>query len=315
VSALSSKNRVGSGAGATEINVMARLGPLALLCLLAVYVIWGSTYFAMRVALEGVPPMGMAATRFIVAGLLLYGFARARGAPRPTLAEWKGAAISGVLLLSCGNGAVAFAEQSVTSSLAALVVASVPLWAAVFGRVWGDKPTRAEVVGLAVGFSGVIVLNTGGALGGQPLAIVAILAAPIAWALGSVWSKHLVLPKGAMAGAAQMLVGGVVLAAFGAVRGERFTALPGLRPLLAVAYLIVCGSLLAFSAYTWLLRHVPPSTATSYAYVNPIVAIAIGVAFGGESFSGRAAVATALTLAGVFLLLRARSRRAARRSP
>ncbi len=217
--------------------------------------------------------------------------------------------------MSCGNGAVAFAEQSVTSSLAALVVASVPIWAAVFGRFWGERPTRAEAVGLAVGFAGVVVLNTGGALGGRPLAIVAILIAPIAWALGSVWSKHLVLPKGAMASAAQMIVGGVVLAAFGAARGERFAGVPGARPLLAVVYLIVCGSLLAFSAYTWLLRHVAPPTAMSYAYVNPIVAIGIGVALGGESFSGRAAIATALTLAGVFLLLRARGRRVARQSP
>jgi drug/metabolite transporter (DMT)-like permease len=289
---------------------MSRLSPLAVACLLSVYVVWGSTYFAMRVALDGFPPMWMASTRFLVAGAILYTFERARGAPRPTFAEWKGAAISGVLLLSCGNGAVAFAEQSVTSSLAALVVASVPLWAAVFGRLWGERTTFAELIGLAVGFAGVVVLNTGGALGGRPLAIAAILAAPIAWALGSVWSKRLVLPKGAMASAAQMIAGGVVLVGLGAARGEHFEAMPGARPLLAVLYLIVCGSLVAFSAYNWLLHHVAPATAMSYAYVNPIVAIAIGVAFGGESFSGRAAVATALTLAGVFLLLRARARRA-----
>jgi drug/metabolite transporter (DMT)-like permease len=275
----------------------------------SLYVIWGSTYLAIAIAVDGFPPLYMAAIRQLAAGAILYAVMRLRGAPPPTAAQWRGGLIVGTLLIAGGNGGVSLAERSVDSSFAAIVVASMPLWIAVIGLRYGAKPTRRELVGLFVGFTGVVVLNVGHPISGDPVAFVAIIASPILWAWGSILSTRVELPRGPIASAVQMLCGGVVLVVLGAVFGERFTAAPSTKSILAIAYLVGFGSLIAFSAYGFLLRTVRPAVATSYAYVNPIVAIILGVAFANETVSARGLAATALTLGGVFIIARRRQAR------
>ncbi len=282
------------------------LVPLALVSL---YFIWGSTYLAIRVALESYPPFLMAAVRFIAAGAVLYGFLRWRGMPAPTRAQWLNAAATGAMLLGLGNGLVCFAEQSVPSGLAAVAVASMPLFAAMFGGLYGAWPARMEWAGLAVGFGGVVLLNLGGSMGSAPLGALALIVAAAAWAFGSVWSKRRNMPPAAMNTAAQMLTGGVILLAFALVVGERWPAAPSASASLAVVYLAVAGSLIGFTAYLYLLNTVRPALATSYAYVNPPVAVMVGVAFGGEVVHSLDIVAMVVILVGVGLIALARERK------
>lgn len=257
----------------------------------------------MRVALESMPPFLMAGPRFVAAGLAMFVWLRARGVPAPTRAEWVSAAKVGLLLLTCGNGAVAIAEQSVSSGVAAVVVGSMPIWAAVFGRLTGLRSRGNEWLGLALGFAGVVVLNLGGGFALDPRGL-ALLVAPLAWAAGSVWSRRLPLPPGAMATAAQMMTAGATMIVLALVTGERLHAVPSARSLLAMAYLAVFGSIVAFTAYNWLLRNVRASLATSYAYVNPLVAVLLGWAFGGEPLNATTLAAAALSIGGVALLAR-----------
>jgi len=280
------------------------------MALLALYVIWGSTYYAMRVALETMPPFLMAGPRFLLAGLGMYAFLRARGAAAPTRAQWIASTKIGILLLAAGNGAVAIAEQSVSSSVAAIVVATMPIWAAVFARITGAQPNGREWLGLLLGFSGVLLLNLGGGLHLDGRGLVLVVA-PLAWAAGSVWSKKLPLPAGAMATATQMIAGGVSMLILAAVTGERLTHAPSLRSLSAMLYLAVFGSIIAFTAYNWLLRNVRPTLATSYAYVNPLVAVLLGWALGGESITRMTLAAAAVSIAGVALIGRGASSTAA----
>lgn len=280
------------------------------LALLALYVIWGSTYLAIRVALEGFPPLLMGGIRFILAGSVLYGILRLRGAPSPQRREWLGAAIVGTLLLIGGNGGVIVAEQWVASGLAALGVATMPIWAALFAGLWGRWPGRLEWLGLLLGFGGVVLLSFEGDLRANPIGAVMLLFAAMSWAFGSVWSHQLVMPKGLMASAAQMLVAGALFVLLGLLWGERLTTLPGLRPLLALVYLIIFGALVAFSAYTFLLRRVRPALATSYAYVNPVVAVVLGVSLAGEHITGFAIGAMLIILASVGLLALGKERAA-----
>ena len=273
-----------------------------LLALLAVYVIWGSTYLAIRIALEGFPPFLMAGVRFVIAGAVLAAVLRARGVSWPTRRQWRGAAIVGGLLLLGGNGGVVFAEQSVASGLTALAVATVALWSAVFAGLWGHWPRRLEWVGLGLGFAGVALLNVGGNLRASPAGSAALAVATMSWAFGSMWSRHLDLPHGLMASAAEMLAGGgLLLVASVAVR-EHAPALHSARPVWALAYLIVFGSWVGFSAYVYLLRRVRPAVATSYAYVNPVIAILLGLGLGGERIAGNEWVAMPVILAGVALV-------------
>jgi drug/metabolite transporter (DMT)-like permease len=270
--------------------------------LLAVYVIWGSTYLAIRIALEGLPPFLMAGVRFVVAGGVLFAVLWLRGAPAPSPRQWANTALVGGLLLLGGNGGVVVAEQSVASGLAALGVATVPLWAALFAGVWGQWPRRLEWGGLAVGFAGVALLNVGGGLRASPVGALALLVAPVSWALGSMWSRRLDLPGGLMTSAAEMITGGGMLLLMSRATCERTpTALAG-RPLAALVYLIVFGSWIGFSAYLFLLRRARPAIATSYAYVNPVVAMALGVVLGGEHIEAGEWAATPVILAGVALL-------------
>ncbi len=285
----------------------ARLEVKVVLALFAVYVVWGSTYFAMKVALETLPPFLMAGPRFLLAGLAMYAWLRRRGAPPPSREGWIASTKVGIPLLVLGNGAVAIAEQSVPSNVAAVVVATMPIWAAVFGRLAGMPSAGREWLGLLLGFSGVLVLNVGGGLRLEARGLV-LLAAPIAWAVGSVWSRRLPMPAGAMGTAAQMIAGGIVMLGIALVTGERLAAPPSSRSLLAVVYLTVFGSMIAFTAFNWLLANVRASLATSYAYVNPLVAVFLGWAFAGETVGITTLLAAALGIAGVGILALQRGR-------
>jgi len=275
---------------------------LVLLSLFSLYLIWGGTYLAMRIGLEGFPPFILSGIRFLVAGSILYTFLRVRGSPTPRRSQWIGATLVGALLLVGGNGGVIFAEQWVASGLAALAIAAVPLWAALFSGLFGRWPTRLEWFGLGLGFIGVVLLNLENGLSANILGAVALFIAPISWAFGSIWSQHLPLPKGLMASAAQMLAGGCLLMLLSLVVGERMTAVPGVWPLLALAFLVIFGSLIAFSAYGYLLSHVRPALATSYAYVNPVVAVGLGVGLAGEHISLLGLLAMLTILSGVGLV-------------
>lgn len=290
----------------------ARFGPRVLVpvALLSLYFVWGSTYLAIRVAVAHYPPFLMAAIRFLCAGAALYGFLRWRGMAAPTRAQWINSALTGTMLLGFGNGLVCYAEQSVASGLAAVAVASMPLFAAVFGGFYGHWPRRMEWLGLGVGFAGVILLNLGGSMAGAPLGALALVVAACAWAFGSVWSKRRNMPPAAMNTAAQMLTGGAVLLAFALLVGERVPASPPLSASLAIVYLAIAGSLVGFSAYLYLLNTVRPALATSYAYVNPPVAVLVGAVFGGEAVHAFDVVAMVVILAGVALIALARERNA-----
>jgi drug/metabolite transporter (DMT)-like permease len=214
----------------------------------------------------------------------------------------------GALLLVGGNGGVTFAEQWVPSGLAALVVATTPLWAALFSGLWGRWPVRLEWAGLALGIAGVALLNLENGLSANPLGAAALLFATASWAFGSIWSGRLSLPSGLMAPAAEMLVGGALLMGISLALGELVPTAPSERSLWSLAYLIVFGAIVAYSAYTYLLKRVRATLATSYAYVNPVVAVGLGVWLAGEQITGIGMMAMVVILAGVALLLVARER-------
>jgi len=279
------------------------------LSLLGVYLIWGSTYLAIRIALEGFPPFLMAAIRFPIAGGLMFAFLRWRGMPAPTPRQWLNCVITGTLLLGLGNGLVCYAELTVASGIAAVAVASVALFIAIFAGLYGHWPSRLEWIGLIIGFIGVVVLNLGGGMRASPLGALALVAATIAWAYGSVWSRQQDMPQPMMSSAAQMLGGSPSLALVAALRGEHLVAAPSLHATLALVYLIVAGSILGFSAYIYLLHHTRPTLASSYAYVNPPVAVLVGVAFAGETVHRLDLVGMAVILAGIAAITLARARR------
>ena len=278
--------------------------------LLALYVIWGSTYLGIRFALEGWPPFLLAGVRFLIAGVLLFGYLRLRGMASPTLRQWRNAAFVGTLLLGLGNGLVCFAEERVSSGIAAVAVASMPLFAALFGSRYGHRTNRREMLGLLIGFAGVVVLNLGSDLSGSRIAALALLLAAAAWAFGSVWSKQQDMPAGPMNTAAQMLCGSAALLLMGFAGGERLPAHPALQANFALAYLVVVGSLIGFSAYLYVLKHARPVLATSYAYVNPPVAVLFGVLLAGEHVGPPEIAGMAIILLGVATITLARQKRA-----
>ncbi len=278
-----------------------RRAPLVPLCLGVLYTVWGSTYLAQRVAIEGFAPLQMAALRFLAAGALLYTALRWRGAPAPTPAEWRAAAVSALPLVVTGMGAAALALERVPSGLAALLFASVPLWASLFDRLWGGRLRRAEIAGLALGFCGVALVSLRGGLGRDPLGAALLLGAAASYALGCAATRRLALAPGVLGTATQMLAGGAALLALSLAAGERAPA-PGPRALLAMAYLVAFGSLLAYSAFGYLLRNARPALATSYAFVNPIVALALGAGFAGERFAPTDFAGLALVLGAVGLV-------------
>lgn len=267
----------------------------------ALYLIWGSTFLGIRIALEGISPLLIAGLRYTLAGGALYLYARLRGLPPPSRAEWKSSLIVGVLLVT-GNACVVVAEQWVSSGVAAVTLASIPLWVALMAGLSGKWPTGNEWIGLAIGLAGVAVLQTGGDLRASPLGALWLVLSCATWALGSVLGTRLVLPRGLMSSASQMLVGGLCVLAAALLRGERISALPPARSVGALLYLSFFGSVVAYTAYQFLLKTVRPALAASYAYVNPMVALALGAAFYGEKVTPRALGALALILGGVALL-------------
>lgn len=278
--------------------------PLLLIgAFLALYLVWGSTYLAIRIGIESWPPLLMAGVRFVIAGSLMYAFLRWRGVPAPTWPQWRSAGAIGFLLLSCGNGGVTLAEHAgVASGVAALAVATVPLFTLLFGLLFGHRNSRLEWAGIFLGLAGIGLLNLGSNLQASPMGAAIILFAAAAWAFGSVWSKSLPLPQGAMASAAQMLVGGAALLLGSALSGERLTQMPTAAGWGALAYLVLFGSIVAFSSYLYLLKNVRPAAATSYAYVNPVVAVLLGIAFADEHIGAEECMAMAVIVGAVVLI-------------
>lgn len=249
----------------------------------ALYLIWGSTYLAIRIGVESWPPLMLAGVRFLIAGVLFYAWLRWRGVPAPSAREWRAAGVVGALLLVGGNGGVSVAEHlGVASGVAALAVATMPLFALLFGLFWGQRAQLLEWAGILLGLIGIVLLNLGSNLQASPLGAALLVFAAASWAFGSVWSRYLPLPAGPMASAAQMLVAGAVLLVLSPLSGERLTQMPSLAGWAVLAYLVLIGSIVAFSAYLYLLKTVRPAAATSYAYVNPVVAVLLGIFFAGE---------------------------------
>ena len=281
--------------------------------LLTVYVVWGSTYYAIRLTLASYPPFFQGGVRFLIAGVGLFAFLRWRGRPLPSAREWRDGAVVGVLLLALGNGGVVFAEQYVSSSMAAIFIGAGPLAAALWTGLFGVWPRPVQWVGILFGFGGICLLASGSQLAGQPIGVASLMVAVVCWTLGSVLAQRkLTLAPGAMGFATEMIAGGIVMLLVAFIRGEATRFVAGWPPTglatLALGYLIVAGSLAAFSAYMYLLSTVSSSIAISYAYVNPMIAVLLGVAFGGETLAPREAIATAVIVGSVVLLTRDRPR-------
>ncbi len=296
--------------------------PIAIvLAFLAVYLIWGSTYLAIRWSVETMPPFLMAAVRFLTAGALLYGWFHARGMTRPSAKQWRAATISGGLLLGGGNGAVVVAVQWVPSGLAALLVGTVPLWIVLVDWLAGSRvrPSTRSGVGVVVGFAGIAILagSPGVGAGGprEAFAAVLVLAGSLSWALGSIYSKYAAdLPRPGPLVSMQMLTGGSILLLMSIAAGEPFSfdiSAVSLKSALSLAYLITFGAMIAYAAYVWLLNVVSPAKATTYAYVNPVVAMFLGWALADEPLSFRALLAAAIILGAVVLITTEARRRLA----
>ena len=273
-----------------------------LIALAAVYLSWGSTYLAIKIALTELPPLFMMGIRFFVFGIGFYIYLRLKGAPRPDRKEWMRSAIIGAFLMLGGSAGVAYAMRWVASGIAALVIATTPLWTVLFAGIWGWWPNRLEWAGLAVGLVGIVFLNFEGDLRASPVGTVLLVLAAMSWAFGSAWSRHLKLPNGMMAGAAQMITGGAVVLAVSFCLGERVSSLPSWSSVGAVLYLGIVGSLVGFPSYVYLLKRVRPALATSYAYVNPVIAVTLGVLFAGETISYIEIIAMAIIIVGVALV-------------
>jgi drug/metabolite transporter (DMT)-like permease len=285
------------------------VSPLAIaLALASVYVLWGSTYLAIRVALPGYPPFLLGAVRMAIAGALMYVALRLRGARPPTRAQWRALWKLSIFMVLLSNGLVNLSETEVGSGFAAVAVAAMPLFAGVFAMLRGRHPSKLEWAGLIVGFAGVIWLHIGSAMSASMLGLVCLIVAPLAWSWGSIWSRDLDLPEPFMSASGQMLTGSVWMLGAAIVSGERMHALPTLGQTGAMLYLVVAGSILGFTAYIWLLHHVRPALATSYAYVNPPIAVVLGALLLHERFTAHDLVAMAVILLGVIIITRAKAK-------
>jgi drug/metabolite transporter (DMT)-like permease len=277
----------------------------------AIYVVWGSTYLAIRVAIDSIPPFLMAGARFLVAGAALYAWSRLRGAPAPTRRQWTTGAIVGAFLLLGGNGGVVWAEQRVASGVAALLVATVPLWIVVLEWMRGGKrPGLGTAAGVALGLAGLgLLVEPGGLMGGgriDTLGVVVLVAASLSWSIGSLYSRsHASADNPLLGSGVQMLMGGAWLVLFSLVTGDAMrldaSAVTG-RSLLALLYLILFGSLVGYTAYIWLLGVTTPSRVATYAYVNPVVAVFLGWLILDEPVTTRVLVAAGVIVAAVALI-------------
>jgi drug/metabolite transporter (DMT)-like permease len=292
-------------------GAFARRSPAAVVAALAaIYLVWGSTYLAIRVADRTIPPLLMSSVRFLIAGTALYAFA-SRGSARPTWRQWRSAAIVGAGLLLIGNGGVAWAETRIESGLAALIIAMMPLWLALQDRIaFGRRLSPSAVVGLVVGFGGVAILVRPGG-GGDILAMLLLVGTSACWAAASLYARGAALPENTLLSASmQMLCAAVLLGAVGLATGEAsgfsadsFSA----KPLIAVTYLVLIGSIVAFSAYAWLVKNVRISTVSTYAFVNPVVAVVLGTLFLGEPLRWTTVTAGAAIVVAVVLIVTARA--------
>jgi len=290
---------------------------LVWVALLTVYIVWGSTYLAIRVTVETLPPLLAMGTRFILAGLIMYSILlikRGRDGVRVTPRELVSCTIVGACLFLFANGMVAIAEQELPSSLAALIIASVPLWVIAIRAVTGDRTSLASVIGIVVGFTGVAILvMPGNRPAGVPTwSVILIIVASFAWALGSILSTRLAMPKDLLVSSAyQMIGGGIVLVVGGLLRGEAAgfdsSAWSG-ASILAFLYLITIGSLVGFTAYAWLLQNAPITKVSTYAYVNPVVAIFLGWAIVNEEITATTLLGAAIIVASVAVIVRKESK-------
>jgi drug/metabolite transporter (DMT)-like permease len=278
--------------------------------LATIYLVWGSTYLAIRVTDRTMPPLLMSSVRFLIAGLALYAFA-SRGRARPTLREWRAAAIVGAALLTIGNGGVAWVETRLESGLAALIVAVIPLWFAVMDRAFfGRRLSTPAIAGLVVGFGGVALLvHPGG--GAHVLPMLALLVTTAAWAGGSLYARGAALPESPLLSASmQMLAASAFLAVAGVAKGETRAIHAdtfSTKPVIAFVYLVLVGSLIAFSAYAWLLKNVRVSVVSTYAFVNPVIAVALGTVFLNETIGWSTIAAGAAIVVAVVLIVTPRA--------
>ncbi|MFT6067635.1 MAG: drug/metabolite transporter (DMT)-like permease [Methylophilaceae bacterium] len=276
---------------------------LIVIALFCTYLIWGSTYLAIRFGIESFPPFLMAGVRFTVAGVILYTVMRFMGSENPTLSEWKGASIVGLLLPALGNGTVCYVQQTVSSSVAALAIATAPIWMAIFSSVWGHHITRQEWVGIFLGVLGIGLLNLGGSLHGDYVSALLLIFAAASWSFGSIWGKHLPMPKGLMGAACQMIAGGIALMIASTYFNESWPENISAKSWGAMLFLIVLGSIVAYSAFQYLLKAVRPLIASSNTFVNPVVAFAVGIWFANEHVTQNEVIALAVILLGVALIL------------
>jgi drug/metabolite transporter (DMT)-like permease len=303
-------------APAAQTGTLAAGAPssMVLLAFAAVYILWGSTYFFIRVGIETMPPLVLAGTRHLALGLIFYPLFRRVTKEKPTAAQWRTSSITGLLLLLCGNGAVSWAETRVSSGIAALLVASVSLWMVIVDwlRPGGLRPTPRVLAGFFLGFAGMVLLVGPAHLGGARvdlLGAVVLLLASLAWASGSIYSRHHPIPQSPMLGVAmQSLAGGAGLWLMAFLTGETRAFHPASvseRSWFAVLYLIIFGSAVGFSAYVYILKHSTASRVATYAFVNPVVALFLGWGFAGESISLRTLAASGTILAAVLLVITA----------
>jgi len=285
------------------------LSPLVVSCLAVTWLVWGSTYLVIRFALVGFAPYFLMATRFVVAGGLLLTWQLTRGAAMPTAREWRNAIIVGTLMLGGGMGGVAYAEQTIASGLVVAFIAVMPLLLVVINLAFGVHPQRSEVLAVVVGLGGVLMLTQGQGLHGSPAGLIAIMVGTTGWALGSVLAQRgFALAPGATGFATEMLGGGLVLLLISALRGEPWHWPEQTGVWLAWLYLVVFGSLIAFSAYMLLLARTSASLAASYSLVNPVVALLLGVTVGAETVSSWEWLSSGVVMIGVVLLLAGRRR-------
>ena len=283
----------------------------------AIYLIWGSTYLGIRIAIETLPPFLTAGLRFIIAGPLLYAWARRNGVSRPTGIQWRAAAIVGGLLLLGGNGLVTWGEERVPSGLAALLVATVPLWMVLLDWLFlrGGRPPGRVFLGLILGLAGIVLLIGPADLLGEHrvdlVGVAMLLLAALSWAIGSLYARRAPLPDAPLLGTSiEMIAGGVLLLLASGVKGEWVQvdlASVSLRSWLALAYLTLMGSIVAFPAYTWLLRVSTPTRVSTYAYVNPVVAVVLGWAIVGEVLTGQMLLAATVIVLAVVIITTGRA--------
>ncbi|MHA3017683.1 GntR family transcriptional regulator [Cupriavidus necator H16] len=276
--------------------------PLVLLCLLITYVVWGTTYLAIRFTLESFPPLFMMGTRFLCAGLLLAAWLAWRGTPMPSWRLLRNCAVPALFLLVGGMGLTAIAEQTISSGATTVMIGSMPIFALVWSACFGNRPKWYEYVAIAIGSLGILVLTAGAEFRVSTGGVVALMLAVASWSFGSQLARRMELPQGAAAFAAEMLIGGVVLMVLSALRQEPWPASVSAQAGWAWVYLVVAGSLVAFSAYMYLVSTVSQTLSASYVYVNPPVALAMGAWLGGEQIAPQTLGAVMLILVALAVL-------------